>query len=58
MVGVDSKVGEEKRLAARPLTATIWFHCDEYSVDLVECFCVFRPNYPALIGDAVLKKNS
>ena len=58
MVGVDSEVGEKKRLAARLMASAIGFDSDEYRIDLCEGFRIFRLQNPALFGGIVFIENA
>ena len=58
MVGIDSEVGEKKRLAARLIASAVRFDSDENSVNLCEGFRIFRLQNPALFGSVVFVKNA
>ena len=54
MVGLNTKVGEEKGLAAGTLTAAVRLDCDKYCINLGQCLGVIGLHNPTLLVRVVL----
>jgi hypothetical protein len=58
MIGIDSQIGEQKRLATWLVTPSVWLDSHEYRVNLSEGFRVITFENPALFSGAVLVENT
>src|SRR6476646_4343986 len=58
MIGIDSQIGEQKRLTAWLVTASVWLDCHEHRVNLSEGFRVITFENPTLFSRAVFVENT
>ncbi len=58
MIRREAQIGEQKRLARRPGTFSVWFNRDEHGVEPGESCAIVRFKYPSLFVLVVLIENA
>src|SRR5579862_8837828 len=58
MIRVNSKIGEQERLASRLHAATFWLNRHKHGINLLKLHWIINLHDPALVCRRILKKNT